>query len=188
MDKESDNHAASAKNLTLNIQFPRLPKKETLIKLLVWALIIGCVIAWWKWPAKNTIPADIRSQLNFHAVYPTKNYDPNGFHYIASSHALWFSATESGIKVLVTEQSLPANSGDNPAQDPGQMLNQLGVRYFSQIQSKLGVISVAKFWTRSYDPNGQTAILGTKGTLVLAHPVKDLSQNQWVQFFNSLRL
>ena len=175
-------------SLNIGLAKIKLPKKNTWLKILVWVFIIIAAVAIWKWHAKNTIPAEIRSQVSFHAVFPTKKYDQSSFQYSASSHTLQFKSTEAGIKVLVTEQPLPANSGDNPAQDPGQMLSRLGVRYFSQTQTRLGVVSVAKFWTRSYSPNGQTAILGTHGVLVLAHPGSDLSPDQWTQVFNSLAI
>jgi hypothetical protein len=185
---KSNSDTPNKTQVSINIGLPhiRLPKKAALLKLSVWILIILAVVAIWKWPAKNTIPANIRRQVSFHTIFPTKNYDPSSFQYSAFNHALQFNATEAGIKIQVTEQSLPANSGASPAKEPSVLLGQLGVHYYTQTQSRLGVISVAKFWTGNYTPNGQTAVLGNEGTLVLAHPGQDLNLEQWKAFFNQL--
>jgi len=182
---KQDTHQARTQSITFNLHFPKLPTRNTLLKLLVWVLILTLSVVWWKWPAKNTIPPGIRSQLSFKTVFPTKNYDPVSFRVIPANHALQFTGTESGIRVVVTEQSLPANSGPTPDKEPAVLLNHLGVRYFNQTPTKLGILTVAKFWTNNYVPYGQTGILGKNGTLVLARPDKDLSDNQWIDFFNN---
>ncbi len=137
--------------------------------------------------SKNPLPPDIKKQLSFAAIYPgdTKSIDANSYSYKTDDKSLSYELHLGDKRVAITEQPAPES-----LVDPGQIYYQsLGVRPYAQFQSRLGPVALVKFYEAgTLKAQGQTAILSVKGMLLLAHPDKDLTNAEWKNFFNSLKV
>jgi hypothetical protein len=137
---------------------------------------------------KSPIPAAVQAKLAYKPIYPKNQSsdDVGNFLYKDEDKTLTFiTKTASGTNITIVEQPVPdsLSSGDQvyyPA---------LGLHPYAQFQSKLGPVALTKFWkSGTLEPVGQTAVLASKGTLLLASPDKDLSNAEWKEFFNSLTI
>src|SRR5206468_9340235 len=108
-----------------------------------------------------------------------------GYQYQAGQKALTFSLNKGGTNIVFSEQPAPSSVGNG-----SQVYYQaLGLHPYAQFASKLGPVALAKFYnpgTLSY--LGQTAVMAAAGTLVTAHPDKDLTNAQWKGLFDSLKI
>jgi hypothetical protein len=137
---------------------------------------------------KDPLPTDIKAQVSFKVIYPSSKsgqLGAGGYQYQAGQKALTFSLNKSGTHIIFSEQSAPNSVGTG-----SQVYYQaLGLHPYAQFVSKLGPVALAKF----YNPGtlsflGQTGVLAAGGTLVTAHPDKDLTNAQWKDLFDSLKI
>lgn len=162
--------------------------EQTPLRLLTYmAIIVVVVLTFELWPRYNPVPSELRGQVNFKVAYPKNGLDTGSFTYQPNPGLLTFKANDGSNHLIINEQPLPAGTSATSS-DTSALLNHLGVHYYDQLKTKLGTVSIAKFWTGSYTPAGQTGILAVKNTLVLVHPQKQLSSNDWVNLVNSMKL
>lgn len=149
--------------------------------LLVSAIIVGAV------HFKNSgtvVPQAISDKLNFRVILPVSSQqdstiDKTSFKYDDSKKVLSFIGHSDGTKISISEQTYPEILIYDKLVGT---LNQ-----YAEIQTKIGRVAL----TRPKSLNGaQTAVLstynGTSGVLLFAKPDKDLTNDQWTQFFNNL--
>lgn len=164
---------------------------RTYKRLLLWvagALVL--IIAALGWialrPTPRPVPAHIAQQVRFSVLYPKRDFsiDQTSWQYLSSQASLSFTARKDGFSVIFTEQQVPlAYQDDVPAYD--RFIGSL--RPFATFNVGLGTVSLVDFVTTSdFQPAGQAGILDAKGTLLLAHPDRELSDNEWRDIFTSL--
>jgi hypothetical protein len=139
-----------------------------------------------KFIAAGPIPNSIKQQLDFVVLYPPNSsdvhIDRSTVKYDPSNGVLSFVATTYGIKNTITEQATPDTFNDIPD-------------YYSQFVAKMNDYQTLATYngqadiTRPSSLNGdQAAVMNAKGVLLFAHPIHDLSESQWLRFFNSLQV
>jgi len=134
----------------------------------------------------SPVPASVRKQLNFAAVYPsnTSTIDQNSYDYNNSQKNLTFNVSYSGHTILLSEQVAPGDSSNVT----DVYYEGLGLRPIAQIQTHQGLAAIVNFYSNSdYASSGQDAVLATKGTLLIARPDSNLSLEQWKAFLNGLK-
>jgi hypothetical protein len=136
---------------------------------------------------QSPIPAAIERQANFAIMYPdgSAGYDvaANTVSYNSSANGLIFHVrNKSGLDVTVTEQATPAQFDDIPQYYP-TLIEKL--RGYGQVDSVNGKVDL----THPVELNGaQSAVFNGKGVLMFARPSRDMSEGDWLVFFNSLVL
>ena len=139
-------------------------------------------------PNASPIPPAVKSQFSFKAIYPTAKagkLDASGYTYSQADKTLSFNIVPSGNKIVFTEQSAP-NSVSSGSQ---VYYPALGLHPYAQFQSKLGPVALAKFYVSgNLTPKGQSALLVAQGTLVIAHPDKNLTNARWKDLFDNLKI
>jgi hypothetical protein len=135
----------------------------------------------------NPLPDNLKNQISFKIIYPenTGHIDESSFLYKTESKVLSFSVKKEDKKIVFTEQTAPENVGDG-----NQVSFQaIGLHPYANFQSKLGPVALAKFWeSKNLDPYGQSAFLVSNGTLLNAHSDKDLTNAEWKDLINSLKV
>jgi len=129
------------------------------------------------------ISADIRKQINFAIMVPSDNslVDKKTVKYDPSKKILSFLCDSFNSKLIVSEQAFPDQFVDVP-QAYDRFLQQLPtITSFEVIN---GQVNLAK----PENLNGKTlAVMNGKGTFIFVHSqTKDLNENQWRTFFNSM--
>jgi len=164
--------------------------KQLAVGFIFLSLSIVVAVLYFYWRAnKNPLPAHIRSQVSYRVAYPegaTTAVDTSKITYQPEDKVLTFNVKAFDTTIVLTEQPAPSALGQ------GQQVyfQALGIHPYAQFASKLGPVALTKLWQQgTLDIGGQTAILASSaGTMVLARPDKDLSNEQWLTFFNSLKL
>jgi hypothetical protein len=170
-------------------QILKLLKKQSVRFLLAWTLVVLIVLLffWVRSLGPSPVPNSIKQQVNFKVIYPKNTpIDSSSWKYTDVSHSLAFNAKIDNISVIFTEQKTPlAYQDDRAAYD--RFIGSL--RPFANFNTPLGTVSLAHFVTSGdYSPIGQTAILNTHDTLLLAHPDKDLTDDQWQRLFKTIKV
>lgn len=167
----------------------RTGRKRLLLSLLLITLIVALAATFYiKGRAADPLPADISKQLSFRSIYPTSQAGKitgPGYTYLASQKTLSFTVSTAGTSVVFTEQPAPSSVGSG-----SQVYYQaLGLHPYAQFVSKLGPVALVKFYhTGTLTPAGQSGILAADGTLLTAHSEKNLTNEQWKDLFNSLKI
>jgi hypothetical protein len=137
---------------------------------------------------KNPLPSDIKKQLGVPVIYPktTKNTQviPNSLKYQSSQRTLTFTVNDEGNNVIITEQPM-LSSSTSPTLAYYQ---SIGLNPVTEIQTKIGLAVLVNFYTTgNYDSVGQNAVLASDGTLLVAHPSKNISAEDWKTFLNNFK-
>ncbi len=135
----------------------------------------------------NPLPDDIKNQVGIKVIFPSQvsKIDEHSYYYQKDQKTLGFKAESFGTDIVFVEQPAPANAGTGDQ----VYYPALGIHPYAQFQSKAGPVALAKFWlSKTLESNGQTAVLIKDGTLVTARPAKDLSNSQWKELFDSLKI
>jgi uncharacterized protein YxeA len=141
-----------------------------------------------KQSSKNPLPDDLKTHVSFKVIYPSSRkaqIDKNSFVYQAKQKVLTFNVLFEGNKVEYSEQEAPAELGsETQAYYPA-----LGIHPYAQFKSNLGQIALTKFWqSGNLKPVGQSAVIASEGTFLIAHSEKNLTNNQWKDLFKSLKI
>ena len=138
-------------------------------------------------PEVSPVPAAIKQEVNFPVIYPKGyNIDPGGWQYIKDNKSLEFTAKKGGDSVVFNEQAVPL-AYQNDAAAYNRFIGSL--RPSATFDSPLGSVSLATFVTAAdFQDVGQSGILNTHGTLLIAHPGSNFSDDQWRSLFNSLKV
>jgi hypothetical protein len=171
--------------------------REMLLNCLAALLILGGSFTLWvsmrqpmaNKPAANSspVPAQIREQMSYKAIYPadTSVIDGSSFAYQAQQQMLSFNAEVANNQVNFSEEPAPSSIGTG-----NQVYFQaIGLHPFAQFESELGPVALARFYdSKSLNPAGESAVLASHGTLVIAHSTTQLGNDTWKNLFNSLKL
>lgn len=154
---------------------------------LVVAVIVVSVIHFWPQPP-SPVPPQIRSAAGFTIIYPQGyQVSPSSWDYSTSQKIVTFTATKDGVAVVFSEQRTPL-----AYQDDAAAYNRFigGLRPRINFEVPLGTVSIANFVTAGdYQIVGESGILNTHNTLIVAHPqTKQPSDDQWRDVFQSLQL
>lgn len=141
---------------------------------------------YWYIQSRQSIPPRIKKQISFVILLPqgdqSVKIDRASFKYDSNLKVLTFVVTCFGIKNTVSEEAAPDAFNDIPGYYDKLIETLNGYSTFGTV---IGNVSL----TRPVEFHGdQSAVLNAKGTLLFAHPVKDLSDSQWREFFNSLNV
>lgn len=137
---------------------------------------------------RNPLPASIKARVNFQVAYPAVHQAPidaSTYQYQSDQHVLSFKANFAGANLVFSEQPAPKNLGsDTEAYYPA-----LGIHPYAQFKTSLGLVALTKFWeSGTLLPTGQSAILASHDTMILAHSDHDLTNQQWKSLFESLKI
>jgi hypothetical protein len=167
----------------LNIRIP----KKALTLLLVLTIAVSVGVYYSKQYNKNPLPENIRGVVSYKVVYPsnTKQIDSKSFNYQTDKKTLSFKVNTGASNVVFTEQQAPnALGSDTQAYYPA-----LGIHPYAQFKTKLGQVALTKFWqSGNLKPVGQSAVLASNGTFLIAHTEKNLTNDQWKNLFQSLKI
>jgi hypothetical protein len=161
---------------------------KKIIILLAGILIITAIIAiYFLNRSNNPLPANIKQQINYKVVYPTSGTGKltNNYSYEPQSQTLTFSANSNGNKIVFAEQPAPPSLG------AGSQIYfpAIGLHPYAQFQSRLGPVALVKFYqSGSLKPAGESAVLASNGTLVIAHSAKNLTNEQWKSLITTLKI
>jgi uncharacterized protein YxeA len=163
----------------------RIPKKALVLLLVLIVAVLGSVY-YSKQNNKNPLPENIRGVISYKIIYPssTKQIDSKSFNYQTDKKTLSFKVNTGASNVVFAEQQAPEALGsDTQAYYPA-----LGIHPYAQFKTKLGQVALTKFWqSGNLKPVGQSAVLASNGTLLIAHAEKDLTNSQWKNLFQSLK-
>lgn len=159
--------------------------KEWLISWTLVILTVSLVIKLWP-QGPSPVPQAIRSEVSFEIIYPNGySIDQKSWKYLSSTRTVQFIAKKDGYTVVFTEQPTPlAYQNDQGAYD--RFIGSL--RPSASFSVPLGTVSLSNFVTSGdFQVVGVTGILKVKGTLLLAHPDTQLTDDQWRSLFESLK-
>jgi hypothetical protein len=169
-------------NLSLNVT-----RKVAVISVAAAVVAAAGAIVLVKLDSKSPVPTSIARQLSYKTIYPAKvsQIDPASYNYQADQKTLSFTVAADNTKVAFTEQAAPDSLGtDGQAYYPA-----LGLHPYAQFKTKLGPVALAKFWqSGSLKPVGESAILASGGTFLIAHSEKSLTNAEWKNLFDSLKI
>lgn len=164
-------------------------KSSKLLKSLVVSLAIASIstTAYLVLHKNSPVPADIKKQVSFLVYYPDKGSlalpDKTSFKYDDASKVLSYKIYLGNVSMTVAEQATPQNFVDIP-----EAYNKLieSLNGYKQFDSLYGTVNL----THPKEFKGeQSAALNAKGTLMFIHPTNGkLSDDQWRQLFNNLRI
>lgn len=153
------------------------------------AALIGMTIALWLFlpqPSYN-IPKEVMEQNAFAVFVPASGskwqIDESATEHLPESNVLSFNFVREGYPIIVmTQQAKPAVFDDVPNYY-SIMLNKL--HEYRQLDTRIGTVTL----THPEELKGkQSAVGNLRGTLFFAHPDKDLTDQQWTEFFSSLKV
>ncbi|HXH27155.1 MAG TPA: hypothetical protein VNG90_04620 [Candidatus Acidoferrum sp.] len=133
----------------------------------------------------SRIPKGIKQQVSFTILYPIdRAISLDNWKYLSSQHGLSFIAHDDNFSVTFTEQAVPLAFQNDMA-----AYNRFigGLRPSANFKTSLGTVSLVTFVTaHDFQVAGQAGILNADGTLLLAHPDRTLSDDEWRSVFDAL--
>ncbi|MDB5178429.1 MAG: hypothetical protein JWN01_372 [Patescibacteria group bacterium] len=165
-------------------KYPNRP----ILWMVVGAIMVGLIVAGIIviLHPRSPIPSSIKTQLTFPVFYPdpTTGYkiDPGSITYSARDKVLIFNVSSSGNRIVFSEQGTPGPFND-VAGYYDKFIEKLGG--YASFDSTNGKVSLAHPQELK---GGQSAIMNAKGTLLFAHPDKDLSDDNWHKLFNAMAM
>jgi len=170
--------------LSINL---KLSKKAAATIVAVLVLIAAGIIFYLEQANRDPLPPNLKKQVTYKIAYPSKisQIDTGSYQYQADKQVLNFNVATDDSTVVFTEQPAPSALGsDTQAYYPA-----LGIHPYAQFQTKLGLVVLTRFWQAgNFKPVGQSAILATHGTFLIAHSEKNLTNAEWKDLFESLKL
>ena len=140
------------------------------------------------WQKSNIIiPVVIKKQVSFVIFWPQKpasvNADKTTIKYDPANKLLTYIAhTTDGARLIVSQQPTPDTFNDIPQYYPKfiESLQQYGT---------FGSLSGIVYLTHPKElKGGQTAVMNSKGTLMLIKPDKAVSDDTWRRLFNNMQI
>lgn len=132
----------------------------------------------------RTIPDRVIKQAGFGIWYP--NHSKSGYRiksdsvtYDAATGIVSFEINNDGMPITFNQQSVPEHFSLMPDVYEGQVA---GLQQVTRFESVNGTVAV----TRPSDDGGTTAIMKSKGTLLIARANTELAAEQWKKIFNFL--
>jgi len=171
--------------MRLNIRF-NVSKWLVAIVIVIIIICVGLVALYIIHSNKNPIPEVLRSQVDYKIIFPSNasTIDSNSYKFQISNQSVSFKVNNNNKTVVFTEQAAPnaLNTGKQP------YYPALGIHPYAQFSTKLGTVALTKFYqSGNYKPIGESAVLSSNGTLVIANTQNNLSNNEWKELFESLK-
>lgn len=136
----------------------------------------------------SPLPASIKDRVGFKAAYPPKHVasiDASTYKYQPDQKVLTFTSRFDGADITFSEQPAPPSLGSGTQ----VYYPALGIHPYAQFNTRLGPVALTKFWqSGSLKPAGQAAVLASDGTLIIAHSDQDLTNQQWQDLFDNLKI
>jgi hypothetical protein len=138
-------------------------------------------------PKPSPVPTAIKQQVDFKVLYPG-GYDivADSWKYTRSQGSLTFIVRKDDYTTTFTEQKVPL-----VFQDDAAAYNRFigSLRPAANFKTRLGMVSLTNFVTTTdFQQAGQGGLLNTNGTLLVAHPSHNLSDEDWRKLFDSLTI
>ncbi len=165
------------------------PVTKKLLGIVLCVVILAAIgfVTWLKISDNNPLPPNIKNQVSFKVVYPPAHLAPidsASYDYQARRSVLHFTASFAGSNIIFSEQPAPDNLGS----DTAVYYPALGIHPYAQFKTGQGIVALTKFWQAgNLQPYGQAAVMVSKGTLLIAHSDKPLTNQQWKSLFDSLK-
>lgn len=163
-------------------KLPSKPVRIAIVSIVALVVVIGFVLAIVLAPI---MPPSIKKQLSFIVLYPSGNgftIDRSSWKYDSSLGLLTYIVTYSSndTKITVSEQSSPPEFSEVPG-----TLDTLTTKL--NTYSDFDTLDGHVYLTHPTELKGnQSALMNTEGTLMFAKPDKNLGDDDWRRFFNSL--
>lgn len=170
--------------LNLSVNFS---KKALLVSFLAIAVVVVSLLAYKHFSNNNPLPAEINAKLSYKAIFPSDSnlVDTSSFKYDPDHKTLSFKVYLNDKTIVFTEQPTP----DELASDTNTYYPALGIHPYAQFETNLGTVALTKFWqSGNLEPAGQSAILASGGTFVIANSQNNLTNAEWKQLFDSLKI
>jgi hypothetical protein len=159
-----------------------------IIGTVVMILIIGSVIATLRSDnsTPSSIPTSILNKASFTIFYPEKNIphisqENKSITYSTDTDALSFLVYLDRKAIYISEQATPDIFSQSGVYD----LKLSQAKEYNDFTTEAGDITL----TRPVELNGQTVAWdNSKGTLILARAIKQLSISEWKTLFNNLEV
>lgn len=157
--------------------------------LITWTtIIVTALLVTHFWPQPpSPVPAYMKEQANFAIIYPKGlTVDPKSWNYLRDEKSVQFTVKKGSANVVLTEQKTPLAYQTDVA-----AYNRFigGLRPRANFDVPLGTVSITNFVTSGdYQVVGETGILNAKGTMLLAHPDRQMSDDDWQSFFQELQV
>lgn len=134
----------------------------------------------------SPIPQGVIRQIDFAVMYPKSSkdvsFDRNSIKYDPETKVLSFIVITYGISSTFTEQATPDPFTDIPNYYQTFADKMNSYRSFDTYNGRVDI-------TRPTTLKGDQALLmNAKGTLLFAHPTRDLNEQQWRALINSLQI
>lgn len=165
-------------------KIPTWAKPKFILGTLGLTVLVALLFLFWT-GTPSPVPVNIKNQLNFAVIYP-KGYsvDSSSWNYQTSQKILAFIVKKDNYTVAFTEQMTPL-AYQNDVAAYNRFIGSL--RPSANFNVPLGTVSLANFVTTGdYQPTGPSGILNANGTMLIAHPSRDLSGEEWRNLFESL--
>ncbi len=150
-------------------------------------IVVTLAVHFWPQPA-SPMPQYIRDQVKFTLIYPSGyTISPTSWQYLSQDQAVEFTVHKDGRDVVFTEEATPLAYQDDAAAY-NRFIGNLRPR--ANFNVPLGTVSIANFVTAGdYQVVGESGILNTHGTLLVAHPqAKQPTDDEWRALFESLKV
>lgn len=170
--------------LTLEI---KPTKKVWLVIVGVLAIILIALLAYLHNANANPLPDSIKKQVSFKVIYPGSSaiISSPAYQYQSDQKILSYVTKYNGVPVTFQEQPAPPNLGS----DSQIYYPVIGIHPYAQFSVSLGTVALTKFYQAgNLKPFGQSAVLATHGTLVIANSGHPLTNEQWKSLFESLKI
>ncbi len=164
-----------------------IPKKLLISVAIVLIFAAGAFFLISRLSNKNPLPTSIKSGISYKVIYPSKTaqIDISSYQYQPSDKTLTFKVNASGKAIIFTEQPAPATLGSGSQ----VYYPALGIHPYAQFQTDLGPVALTKFYqSGTLELAGQAAVLASGGTLLFANSKQSLSNDEWKNLFDSLKI
>lgn len=166
-----------------NIGLRRNRKAIAVVSTLVIVTLIAGIISFQTITA-GPIPKDIQNKINFSIYLPEEGKDvitKDSIAFNTEEGVLTYGIMYIGEKILISQQAEPEAFSDGPVYQ--HLLNKM--KQYDEVKTNIGNVTLTK---PEELKGGQTAVANSNGSLLFARPSKDLTREQWQQFFNTLRI
>ncbi len=170
--------------LSLEIKFT---KKLMVVLTVIFILIATALALYIKISRADPLPASIKQQIIFKVAYPTgiATVGQSDYKYHPDQKLLSYTIHYAGESITFQEQPAPASLGAGSQ----VYYPALGIHPYAQFSAPLGPVALTKFYqSGSLKPFGQSAVLATHGTLVIANTTGSLTNEQWKNLFESMKI
>ena len=173
----------------MRLRFELHITKKLVIALLAIVLLVSTgVFVFLKEQNKVPLPVDLKQHVKFKVLYPQPKQaqiQASSYIYQSKERILTFKADYAGTTIVFTQQPAPLNIG----KDTQSYAASLGIHPYAQFQTNLGQVALTKFYqSGNLKLFSQSAVLVSQGTLLTATSEKPLTNQQWKNLLDSLKI